>query len=179
MGAGNEALVQSANNIRKAYAEVDPDLQEEMNRGETRTIDISVSFDGTWQKRGFTSLYGVGGSHRCPDRNWLWTLRLCRSTAIPAKFKRPRNLPAQEMEAWRAAHAPKCCQNHHASSKAMEQEAAKLLWGRSVRLHDIRYTEMLCDRDSSAFKAVVELDPYPGVQVKKLGLREPRPQTHG
>ena len=28
--------------------------------GEDDIIDISVTYDGSWQKRGFTSLYGVG-----------------------------------------------------------------------------------------------------------------------
>ncbi|XP_070202967.1 uncharacterized protein [Littorina saxatilis] len=165
--AGEEALYQSANDIRKAYAEVDADLQEAMNRGETRTIDISVSFDGTWQKRGFTSLYGVGVAIDVLT-GLVVDFHVLSKYCHACRIQEAKNLPAQEMEAWRATHAPKCCRNHHASSKAMEQEAAKVLWGRSVRLHNFRYTEMLCDGDSSAFKAVVELDPYPGVQVEKL-----------
>ncbi|KAK7106560.1 hypothetical protein V1264_017799 [Littorina saxatilis] len=167
IGAGEEALFQSATHIRKAYAEVDPDLQEEINHGEMRTMDISVSFDGTWQKRGFTSLYGVGVVIDVLT-GLVVDFHVMSKYCHTCKLHEAQNLPAEEMEAWRAAHAPKCCQNHVASSKAMEQEAAKVLWGRSIRMHDFRYTEMLCDGDSSAFKAVVELDPYPGVQVEKL-----------
>ena len=57
---GGDMLVRSGEAVRKAYADTDPDLREAINRGENPIIDISVSFNGTWQKRGFTSLYGVG-----------------------------------------------------------------------------------------------------------------------
>ncbi|XP_070174254.1 uncharacterized protein [Littorina saxatilis] len=157
--AGEEALFQSANHIRKAYAEVDPDPQE--------TIAITVLFDGTWQKRGFTSLYGVGVVIDVLT-GLVVDFHVMSKYCHACKLQEAQNLPAEEMEAWRAAHAPKCCRNHHASSKAMEQEATKVLWGRSVRSHNFRSTEMLCDGDSSAFKAVVELDLYPGVHVEKL-----------
>ena len=53
-------LARSAEAVREAYADTDPHLREAINRGENPIIDIRVSFDGTWQKRGFTSLYGVG-----------------------------------------------------------------------------------------------------------------------
>ena len=58
--SGGDMLVRSAEAVREAYADTDPHLREAINRGENPIIDISVSFDGTWQKRGFTSLYGVG-----------------------------------------------------------------------------------------------------------------------
>ena len=58
--SGGDMLVCSAEAVREAYAETDPDLCEAINRGENPITDIRVSFDGTWQKRGFTPLYGVG-----------------------------------------------------------------------------------------------------------------------
>lgn len=39
--------------IRKAYIELDPSLDAE------EVLDIDVSFDGSWHKRGFTSQYGI------------------------------------------------------------------------------------------------------------------------
>ncbi|KAF3856788.1 hypothetical protein F7725_017511, partial [Dissostichus mawsoni] len=54
------------------------------------------------------------------------------------------------------------------SSKAMEQESAKRMWARSVNRHQVRYTEMLSDGDSAAFREVVALNPYPGHEVVKL-----------
>ena len=58
--SGGDMLIRSAEAIREAYADTDEDLHEALDRGENPTIDISVSIDGTWQKRGFTSLYGAG-----------------------------------------------------------------------------------------------------------------------
>jgi len=46
--------------VRQAYADVDPDVAELLREDPDAVIDISVSFDGTWQKRGFTSHYGIG-----------------------------------------------------------------------------------------------------------------------
>ncbi|KAK0062166.1 hypothetical protein Bpfe_008267 [Biomphalaria pfeifferi] len=59
-------LYRTANAIHQAYAETDDDIREAIERGENPLIDISVSYDGTWQKRGFTSLYGqVYGTGQC------------------------------------------------------------------------------------------------------------------
>ncbi|KAI8745420.1 serine/threonine-protein kinase kinX [Biomphalaria glabrata] len=57
--SGEDMLYCTANAICQAYAETDNDIREAIERGEIPLIDISVSYDGTWQKRGFTSLYGV------------------------------------------------------------------------------------------------------------------------
>ena len=53
-------LDRTAAAIREAYAEMDEDLREALEREEDPIVNISVSYDGTWQKRGFTSLFGVG-----------------------------------------------------------------------------------------------------------------------
>lgn len=42
------------------------------------------------------------------------------------------------------------------------------MWARSVSRHQLRYTEMLSDGDSSAFRQVVGLNPYPGHEILKL-----------
>jgi hypothetical protein len=43
----------------------------------------------------------------------------------------------------------------------------KRMWARSVIRRHFRYTEMLSDGDSTAHKAVVKLDPYPGIEIWK------------
>ena len=49
----------------------------------------------------------------------------------------------------------------------MEVEAALRLWSRSEQLHGIRYTGMLGDGDSKAYDALLELGPYPGVDIER------------
>ena len=78
-----------------------------------------------------------------------------------------RNLPAGELAVWRQEHAPDCCKNHHLSSKAMEQEAAKVMWGLSVEKFGFHYVDMLSDGDSTAYMAVCDLNPYNPQQVNK------------
>lgn len=58
--------------------------------------------------------------------------------------------------------------NFRGSSKAMDQEAVKRMWARSVSRHQLRYIQMLSDGDSAAFREVVSLNPYPGHKVVKL-----------
>ena len=66
------------------------------------------------------------------------------------KLMDAKNLPPEELAAWKADHATDCCQNHSKSSKAMESEAAKTLWNCSIEKFRFRYVEMLSDGDSSA-----------------------------
>ena len=42
----------------------------------------------------------------------------------------------------------------------MEVHAGKILWGRSVELHNMRYTTVLSDGDSKMYDALVENNPY-------------------
>eukprot|EP00794_Sanderia_malayensis_P018474 gene18474-biopygen15564 len=95
--------LQSREMIKAAYADVG--IKEDKDG----ILDIAVSYDGTWQRRGHVSHNG-----------------------------------------------------------AMEVEAAKNLWERSVEQHKLRYTTMLCDGDSKAFGAVNELKVYgDDVEIEK------------
>ena len=58
--AGQQSMKNAATQIRSAYATLDEDLQQQIAGGETPIINIGVTYDGTWQKRGFSSLYRVG-----------------------------------------------------------------------------------------------------------------------
>ena len=74
----------------------------------------------------------------------------------------------EEFIEWKDSHADDCAQNFSGSSKAIEQEAAKCMWARSVSRYHFRYTEMLSDGDSTVYNTVVKLDPYPGIEIGKL-----------
>lgn len=160
-------LLRAATSIREAYTETDPDLQEALERGESPVINISVSYDGTWQKRGFTSMFGVG---ICIDvlTGLVIDFEILSKYCHACKLTEAKHLPERDLAAWKEEHAPDCCQNHQLSSKAMEQEAAKIMWGRSVEKFGFRYVEMLSDGDSAAYKAVCTLDPYNPQTIDKL-----------
>ena len=104
-------LQRTAEAILEAYAETDPDLQEALDRGESPVIDVSVSYDGTWQKRGFTSLFGVG---ICIDvlSGLVIDYDVLSKYCHACKMTEAKDLPARDLAAWKEQHAPDCCQNH-------------------------------------------------------------------
>ena len=76
------------------------------------------------------------------------------------KNKASEGCTNEQWKQWMEHHEAASNINHEGSSKAMEQEAAKVIWNRSEELHNLRYVDMLSDGDSSSFAAIVELLPY-------------------
>ena len=156
-----EHLLQAGQRLREFHRVGDPSL------GETSTIDVAVTVDGTWAKRGFTSNFGVVPamsvdtgeiidvavmSKYCDEcANWSW-------------------LRQDAFTQWKAEHVARgdCDQNHAESSPAMEMRAAVLMWGRSLQLHNLRYRYYVSDGDSKGFSAVNELNPYDDLVVEKI-----------
>jgi hypothetical protein len=62
--AGAEVLDRAVERVKQSIMTADPELNPES------IFDLSVSFDGTWHKRGFTSHYGIGV---VIDRSYNWT----------------------------------------------------------------------------------------------------------
>ena len=167
---GLESLHKTREQIRQAYADVDPELAELLREDADAVINIGVSFDGTWQKRGFTSHYGIG---ICIDIltglviDFEVLSSYCHACVLKQSAVNEGKITVDELDSWREKHTD-CAKNFSGSSKAMEQEAARRMWARSVSRHQLRYTEMLSDGDSSAFKEVLSLNPYPGNEIVKL-----------
>jgi len=134
---GEATLDVTADIVKQEYLSVYPngrpvaDVDEEWEEEEEDVPWIDVSFDGTWQKRGFTSHYGVGIAidvltGYVIDFEVLSTY--CHTCAINrAKLEQMTDAERQE---WEQNHQPNCCINHEGSSKSMEREAALRLWGR-------------------------------------------------
>ncbi|KAK7881448.1 hypothetical protein WMY93_029857 [Mugilogobius chulae] len=178
---GLASLQRSREQIRQAYADIDPEVAQLLSEDEEAVINIGVSFDGTWHKRGFTFNYGIGVcidilTGLVIDYEILSTY--CHACALKIIAKREGKLTAEEYDRWRKSHTD-CAKNFEGSSKAMEQEAAKRMWARSIRCYQMRYTEMLSDGDSSAFKEVVASNPYPGYTVEKLECINPAHKRMG
>lgn len=161
---GEEALKKAVAAVRQAYADTDSELAERMERDPSTIVDISCSFDGTWQKRGFTSMYGVG---ICIDvLTGLVVDFIVLSLYCHTCTMNKANKSEAEFDAWLTQHQTegKCSINHDGSSKKMEQVAAEKMWARSIE-KGLRYKKMLSDGDSNAFRAVSNLNLYP---VEKL-----------
>ena len=116
---GEEALKKSVSAVRQAYADTDFDLAEKMKRDPTTIVDINVLFGGTWQKRGFTSIYGVG---ICIDvLTGLVVDFIVLSLYCHACAMNKANKSEAEFEVWLTQHRAedRCCINHEGSSKKM------------------------------------------------------------
>ncbi|KAK7108809.1 hypothetical protein V1264_016475 [Littorina saxatilis] len=118
-----------------------------------------VAFDGTWQRRGYVSHYGVGLVVEMLT-GYVLDFHVMSTYCLACKIKEKEGLPQDEWDAWMEGHRKNCQQNHHASAKAMERDAALKLWTESVERTGLRYRTMLSDGDSTAFRAVEESAPY-------------------
>ena len=137
--------------IKQVYSEIGvfPD--------DNNVLDIAVSFDGSWQKRGHSSHNGVG-------------IAIDLFTGLPIDYEVLSNFCHKCLEApdkdapdyvdWLANHNGKCNKNYAGSSNSMEQQCAKAIWGRSVEKHGLRYTTMLSDGDSKSFSHLAENKVY-------------------
>lgn len=131
-------------------------------------LDITVSYDGTWHKRGHTSLYGIGividvVTNLVVDFHVL--SKYCHECKITAK-----NLgeSSPEFHIWKSSHAETCQKNFDGSSASMEMHAAHILWKRSVTDCGMRYTSVLCDGDAKTFQYLNEKKVYgKDVDIKK------------
>ncbi|GBL72366.1 hypothetical protein AVEN_115302-1 [Araneus ventricosus] len=122
-------------------------------------IYSTVSYDGTWQKRGHTSLYGIGIvvdiltvlvidyeilSKYCPEGTT--EKGILENTVLNSAYgTKPTSQNAE---------------NYFRSSNAMEAKAAEILWKRSVENCGMRYMSVLSDGEPKTYQHLLELDVY-------------------
>ena len=143
-------------NIRKEK------LREEYS--DDTIVDIDASFDGSWQKRGYSSLNGVTtgiakDSGQCFDyRVFSKKCSACRS------WQKKKGTP--EYDRFIANHH--CAINFEGSAGAMELSGVIETFKESVALHKVRITNFIGDGDCKSYQSVVAADPYPGTVIQKL-----------
>ena len=138
-------------------------LDENPDKDENNTLDAAVSFDGTWAKRGFTSLTGVVFVISV-DTGEILDYYVLSKSCQKCALKKSKDLSDEEFEEWLLEH--ECDINFAGSSPAMESEGAVVLWERSVERHNLRYKWMVSDGDSKAFNSVENV--YGEIKVEKL-----------
>lgn len=176
------AYYQQMGNVLKAVeAEAEKEMHKVANRlrqklrdngqdvGDDDIIDVAVSFDGTWAKRGFTSQSGIVFVISVDTGEVLDTYVLNKHCQKCSIKKAQCGDDAGAFEEWRVEHmaAGECDINFTGSSPAMEAEGAVTLWRRSIAKHKMRYKWMLSDGDSKAFNAVEYVYGY-GCVVNKV-----------
>ena len=137
--------------------------QSELETIQGNTI-CQCSLDGSWQKRGHSSLNGVVtaiSNGKCIDaRVYSKHCRACQ------RWEARKGTP--EYDIWKVDHD--CRINHNKSSGAMEAAGAIDIFCSSADKHHLIFKDYIGDGDTSSFKDVVEAKPYEkyGVTPKKL-----------
>ena len=127
------------------------------NAASTDVIDIGVSVDGTWQRRGFSSLNGVLvavsiDSGKIVDIEPM--SRYCRECSVNNRLLQDK---PDELAAWKINHRQFCKLNHDGSAPSMEIEGAKRIFSRSLETYNVQYTGFYGDGDSKAFTEVKDM----------------------
>ena len=122
---------------------------------EDEVCDIAASFDGTWQRHGYSSLNGVVttisiDTGKCLAYECL--TKTCKSCEMLQSRK------GTEYEKFEMDHA--CPINHKGSAEAMEVSGVLRLYNKSVKNLKLCYMNYIGDGDSKAYPSVVAAQPY-------------------
>lgn len=119
--------------------------------------DIAAVFDGTWQKRGHTSLNGVITATSF-DTGKVVDVE-CLTKFCHGCIKNPNK---------KVEHQTNCLKNHEGSSGAMECNGVLKIFQRSEEKRGVRYIKYLGDGDSKGFQHVQSEKPYGDTTIEKL-----------
>ena len=123
-------------------------------------LHIAVSYDGTWHKRGHSSLYGLGLVIDILTGLVVDYELLSRYCPVCSMKKKIMSLEA--FNSWYEEHARsgRCEKNFDGSANAMEAAAAEILWKRSIKMCNFKYTTILSDGDAKTYKHLQNLCVY-------------------
>ena len=127
-------------------------------------VDASISKDGSWQRRGYSSLNGTFTAMSLKTGKVLdceIMTRYCKACKLKGKLKNSN--PVALYENWMKKHRKNCPLNHSGSAGVMEVTGATRIFDRSVEKRELRYTEYLEDGDSKGFDFVASV---PGRDIK-------------
>ena len=147
-----------SNNIRDSAKQIAErsmnNAAVELKRGKNMVIDIGVSLDGSWQRRGFSSMNGVVTAISI-DTGKIIDIesmsRYCRQCFV---IGRSMEDDQEAFSAWQESHKLNCRLNYSGSAPSMEPAGAKRIFERSIEKRGVRYMSFYGDGDSKAYKEV-------------------------
>lgn len=119
---------------------------------------LKVSGDGSWKKRGYTSLYGVTtliGYYSGKVIDLIVKSGYCHSCTI-----NKNSLDEDAFEEWYENHKDSCSSNHTGSSGKMEVDSITEMFSRSVEKFGVMYSNYIGDGDSKTFTGILNSNPY-------------------
>ncbi|XP_071579129.1 uncharacterized protein [Temnothorax nylanderi] len=136
---------------------VKEEKEENEKRGRPST-NLKVSGDGSWKKRGFTSLFGVTtliAYYSGKVIDLVIKSSYCQACTVWRKRE-----GTEEYANWYENHQEECASNHDGSAGKMEVDAVKEMFSTSENKYGVKYGNYIGDGDSKTFKAILDLNPY-------------------
>ncbi|GFY25339.1 uncharacterized protein TNCV_2484591 [Trichonephila clavipes] len=143
---------------REAHVKNDASLKNQ------EIIDVSVSYDGTSQKRGHTSNLGLGIIIDALSGFVLDFEVLSKHCQNCVAAGRDMGVESAEFHIWQKGHADECDKNFDGISGAMEMHAILIKWRRSISDCQMRFVSM-SDGDSKTFQFLSDNQIY-GSDIK-------------
>lgn len=144
-------LVSSTSMKAAAKRESEMSIEAGENNG------ITVSGDGSWRRRGFSSLFGIVsliGWHTGKVVDVVVKSEFCKACMY---WKNKEG--TAEYEEWKESHGETCEANHEGSAGKMEVDAATEMFSRANEKNDVNYINYIGDGDCKTFKAILEQNP--------------------
>ena len=126
-------------------------------------MDIAISQDGTWQRRGHSSLNGCVAAVSMDNGKVVDIEPMSRYCRGCSDMEETRMKDPAKYDSWKESHV--CNFNYKGSAGGMETEGAKRIFSRSLKRHKVRYTELYGDGDSKSHETVKKT--YLGIIVRK------------
>lgn len=145
-------MSQAAKRIRKLVLEKNPNADKQDKDG---AIPVTISIDGTWHKRGYSSKYGVVIAILV-DTGEVIDFEVLSKHCYQCKQHQGDDKDSEKYKKWRDTHAATCNINHQGSSGEMEGVGALKIFSRSIEKHKLKYATFVGDGDSDTFKVVKE-----------------------
>ncbi|XP_071574866.1 uncharacterized protein [Temnothorax nylanderi] len=118
--------------------------------------NLTVSGDGSWSRRGFSSLFGIVtviGHYTSKVLDTLVKSSFCKLCVI-----NKNKMTDTEFDTWFSEHEDDCQANHKGSAGAMEVQGMLEMFARAENLHDAKYSNYIGDGDTKTFKALLQQD---------------------
>ncbi|CAF4897852.1 unnamed protein product [Rotaria sp. Silwood1] len=142
-------------------------IYETVDENDGDPTNLTVSGDGTWQRRGFKSIHGVAAvlsSNTTPKV--LDVQHLSKKCVICTGVLSVKNTDPDLYDEIINNHD--CESNYDGSSGGMESQGIHDIFKRSIRQYQVQYTRYIGDGDSSVMWNLTQHPPYPGIEIEKI-----------
>ena len=154
VGASQESMLKASEEIKCRI--IGTDSPGEM------VADSDVLLDGTWQKRGHSSVNGIVMAISKETGKCVDVAVLSKECKACQYWSHKKGTVAFNI--WQAGH--NCLINHTKSSGSMEAALAIKILKQSIATNKLRYKTYVGDGDTQSYADVVKSDPYPGLHIK-------------